>query len=733
MKVIKRDGTEVNYDPQKIFNAVRKANKDIPEVAHISEAKINVVVDEVNNYVSKLSRSVHVEEIQDEVVLNIQKVGCYQAATAYSIYRYKHELKRKENSTDDLILSVIDNKNQEANEENSNKNPAIISTQRDYMAGYCSKDLSRRLLLPEEIIELHDAGVIHFHDMDYYAQRMHNCCLINIKDMLENGTVISKVMIERPNSIWTAANVTTQIVAQVASCQYGGQTWTLAHIAPFVDVSRQKWRRKVKSDFEEFHIDADEETINKIAEKHLHHEIETAIQTIQYQLITLQTTNGQAPFVSVVLNINEVPEGQTRDDLALLIEEMLNQRILGVKNRKGQNVPPAFPKLLYFLDDNNVAPDSKYYYLTRLSAICSIHRMVPDYISAKKMRELKGDVYPCMGCRSFLTVDRFTEKNLGNFMKAKDFVPGEHRYYGRFNQGVVTVNLVDIACYSKRNVKKFWERFDYVMNKAFEALMCRHNRLKGTKSDVAPIMWQDGAIARLEPGEVIDPLLYNGYSTISLGYAGLHEMTVYMTGMDHTSGEGHDFALEVMKALNDYTTKWKNQTNIDFSIYGTPLESTTYKFAKCLQQRWGYIEGVTTKNYITNSYHVNVLKQVDAFTKLKIESEFQELSPGGAISYVEVPNMRDNVEAVLSVITYIYDNTIYAELNTKLDHCLECGFEGEVELIRDADEKLIWRCPKCGNTDIHKLSVIRRTCGYIGTEEWNQGRLNEFEDRVLHL
>lgn len=733
MKVIKRDGTEVEYDAQKIFDAVSKANKDIPEKDHISTAKINVVVDEVNNYVSNLSRPAHVEEIQDEVVLNIQKVGCYVAATAYTIYRYKQELKRKANSTDDTIMAVIDGTSQETNEENSNKNPAIVSVQRDYMAGYVSKDLSDRLLLPASIVQLHKEGVIHFHDEDYFAQRMHNCCLINLRDMLMNNTVISKTLIESPRSLKTAATVVTQIVAQVASSQYGGQTWTLAHLAPFVDISRKKLYSKVRDEMSRNNVQVTDDVIDDIVKTRLHDEIVDAMQCIQYQLITLQTTNGQAPFVSVVLNINEVPEGTLRDDLALLIEEMLHQRITGVKNRIGQVIPPAFPKLLYFLDDNNVKPDTKYYYLTRLAAICTIHRMVPDYISAKKMRQLKGDVYPCMGCRSFLTPDRFTDTGIGNFFKAKDYTEGEHRYYGRFNQGVVTVNLVDIACYSERNMDRFWERFDFVMSACFEALMCRHNRLKGTPSDVAPIMWQDGALARLEPGEVIDPLLYNGYSTLSLGYAGIHEMTVYMTGMDHTSGKGHDFAIEVMKKLNEYTNEWKKKTNIDFSLYGTPLESTTYKFAKCLQKRWGIIEGVTSKNYITNSYHVNVTKQIDAFTKLKIESEFQELSPGGAISYVETPNMMDNVDAVLSVMEFMYDNILYAEMNTKLDHCLECGYEGEITLKRDSNNKLIWECPQCGNRDLHRLSVVRRTCGYIGSEEWNQGRLNEFEDRALHL
>ncbi len=725
MKIIKRNGTEVQFDEQKITAAIEKANNEVVETERLSAEDIDNMTNNVKYQCAKMKRALSVEEIQNLVEDEIMKMNAFSVARKYITYRYKRALVRKSNTTDEQILSLIECDNEEVKQENSNKNPTVNSVQRDYMAGEVSKDITKRLLLPDHIVKAHEEGIIHFHDSDYFAQHMHNCCLVNLEDMLQNGTVISETMIETPKSFSTACNVATQIIAQVASSQYGGQSISLSHLAPFVDVSRQKLIEEVRSEFEEEGIDVTEAQIREVAERRVRKEINRGVQMIQYQVITLMTTNGQAPFVTVFMYLNEVPDGQIKDDLAMIIEETLNQRILGVKNEKGVYITPAFPKLIYVLEEDNIHEDSKYWYLTKLAAKCTAKRMVPDYISEKMMLDLKvdkngdGHCYTCMGCRSFLTpyVDPQTNKP---------------KYYGRFNQGVVTLNLVDIACSSKGDMKEFWRIFDERLDLCKEALMCRHNRLKGTPSDVAPILWQYGALARLEKGEPIDKLLYGGYSTISLGYAGLCECVKYMTGKSHTDPTATPFALEVMQHLNDACAKWKAEENIDFSLYGTPIESTTYKFAKCLQKRFGKIPGVTDKNYITNSYHVNVTEEIDAFTKLTFESQFQKLSPGGAISYVEVPNMQDNIDAVLAVMKHIYNNIMYAELNTKSDYCMVCGYDGEIQ-IKEDDGKLIWVCPNCGNTDQNKMSVARRTCGYIGTQFWNQGRTQEIKERVLHL
>lgn len=741
MKVIKRNGSEVEFDIDRIINAISKANNEaVSDPQHMPDYVIEDIADEVETICKSFGRAVTVEEIQEIVENQIMAFGSFEVAKRYIRYRYDHNLKRNQNTTDATILSLIEQNNEEVKQENSNKNPTIVSTQRDYMAGEVSKDLTRRVFLPEDIVAAHDDGLIHFHDADYFAQHMHNCDLVNLEDMLENGTVISGTLIEKPHSFSTACNIATQIIAQVASSQYGGQSISLAHLAPFVQASRERIRETVE---DELDIVADhtngfswnrEKIISEIVERRVREEIAKGVQTIQYQVVTLMTTNGQAPFITVYMDINEVPEGQTREDLAAIIEEVLKQRIQGVKNEAGVWITPAFPKLIYCLDKNNVYPESEYYYLTKLSAECTAKRMVPDYISAKIMRELKGgDVYTCMGCRSFLTPDRFTDAGVGNIANAGNYKPNERKYYGRFNQGVVTINLVDVALSSGGDRSKFWKILGERLDLCYRALMIRHNRLKGTTSDVAPILWQYGALARLEKGEKIDRLLYGGYSTISLGYAGLYECTKYMTGVSHTDEKGKSFALAVMEALNAATRTWKAKENIDFSLYGTPLESTTYKFAKCLQKRFGVIEGVTDKNYITNSYHVHVTEPIDAFTKLSFEAEFQALSPGGAISYVEVPNMTHNIEAVLAVIGYIYENIMYAELNTKSDYCQVCGYDGEIQIVENDDGKLIWECPNCGNADQSKLNVARRTCGYIGSQFWNQGRTQEIKDRVLHL
>ena len=722
-KIIKRNGEEVTFDIDKIINAITKANEEVSKLHQMNEYQIMAIAEKVADQVKSSSHAVNVEDIQNMVETGIMEMRGYEVAQKYVRYRFKRELRRKSNTTDDGILALLDNINEEVNQENSNKNPVINSTQRDYMAGEVSKDLSKRVLLPNDIIRAHEEGIIHFHDSDYFAQREHNCDLINLEDMLQNGTVISETLIEKPHSFFTACNVTTQIVAQVASNQYGGQSFTLAHLAPFVDISRKKLRNNVVKERKAIGESMDDEIIDKITEMRLYDEIKQGIQTIQYQLVTLMTCNGQAPFVTVFMYLDEVPEGQTRDDLALVIEEVLKQRIQGVKNEKGVWITPAFPKLIYVLDDDNITEDSKYWYLTKLAAQCTAKRMVPDYISAKVMRELKnGDVYPCMGCRSFLTVED-SQRN----------ADGSHKFYGRFNQGVVTINLVDVACSSDGDMDKFWEILEERLELCHKALRCRHERLKGAVSDVAPILWQHGALARLKKGEKIDKLLYDGYSTISLGYAGLYEMCVGMTGKSHTSDEGKEFALKVMQKLNDKCNEWKEAENISYSVYGTPMESTTYKFAKCLQKRFGIIPGVTDKNYITNSYHVHVTEEIDAFSKLAFESEFQKLSPGGAISYIEVPNMQDNIPAVLSVMKFIYNNIMYAELNTKSDYCECCGYDGEIQIKEDESGKLIWECPNCGNTDQDHMFVARRTCGYIGTQFWNQGRTQEIKDRVLHL
>lgn len=721
--VIKRNGEEVIFDKSKIINAIKKANEEVPKIHQLSEFQIMAVAETVASRALAASHAVNVEDIQDMVETGIMEMRGYEVAQKYVRYRYKRELTRKSNTTDDNILSLLDQINENAKQENSNKNPTINSTQRDYMAGEVSKDLTMRVLLPEDIVRAHEEGIIHFHDSDYYAQREHNCDLINLQDMLQNGTVISQTMIEKPHSFFTACNVTTQIVAQVASNQYGGQSFTLAHLAPFVDISRQKLRKKVVAERIACGESMDEEIIDKITERRLKDEIQSGIQTIQYQLITLMTCNGQAPFVTIFMYLDEVPEGRTRDDLAMIIEEVMAQRMQGVKNERGAWITPAFPKLIYVLDEDNITEDSRYWYLTELAAKCTAKRMVPDYISAKIMRELKGgNVYPCMGCRSFLTVED-SQRN----------ADGSYKFYGRFNQGVVTINLVDVACSSEGNMDRFWQILDERLELCHRALRCRHERLLGTVSDVAPILWQYGALARLQKGETIDKLLYGGYSTISLGYAGIHEMCVRMTGKSHTDPEARPFALQVMQRLNDKCAQWKAAENISYSVYGTPMESTTYRFAKCLQKRFGIIPGVTDRNYITNSYHVHVTEEIDAFTKLKFEAAFQKLSPGGAISYVEVPNMLNNIPAVLSVMKFIYDNIMYAELNTKSDYCDICGYDGEILIKEDDNGKLIWECPKCGNRDQNKMSVARRTCGYIGTQFWNQGRTQEIKDRVLHL
>lgn len=720
--VIKRNGEEVEFDAEKISNAIQKANNEVTDDKKLTLLQIADVTRKVVERIEKASHAVNVERIQDLVEIAIMEEGGYEIAQKYVRYRYQREIARKANTTDAEILSLIECSNEEVNQENSNKDASINSTQRDYMAGQVSKDLTMRLLLPKEIVDAHNEGIIHFHDSDYYAQKEHNCDLINLEDMLQNGTVISETMIEKPHSFYTACNVTTQIVAQVASNQYGGQSFSLAHLAPFVDISRKKIYKEVETEFEENELEKDEEKIKKITEKRLLDEIKRGIQTIQYQLITLMTCNGQAPFVTMFMYLDEV-EGQTRYDLSLLIREVLTQRIQGVKNEKGVWITPAFPKLIYVLDEDNISEDSPYYALTELAAECTAKRMVPDYISAKVMRELKqGDVYTCMGCRSFLTVED-SQRN----------PDGSHKYYGRFNQGVVTINLVDVACSSYGDMDMFWKILDERLELCHRALRCRHERLLGTVSDVAPILWQHGALARLKKGETIDKLLYNGYSTISLGYAGLYEMCVRMTGESHTAKEGHDFALAVMQKLNDKCAEWKAAENISYSVYGTPMESTTYKFAKCLQKRFGRIKGVTDKNYITNSYHIHVTEPINAFDKLTFESEFQKLSPGGAISYVEVPNMQHNIPAVLAVMRHIYENIMYAELNTKSDFCEACGYDGEIQIKTDEKGKLVWECPNCGNRDTDTLFVARRTCGYIGTQFWNQGRTQEIKDRVLHL
>ena len=720
MKIIKRSGIEEEYNLAKIETAILKANDSVVENEKMSEEQVKDICEHVEEIITSMNRSLNVEEIQDLVENEIMQQQAFSVARNYITYRYKRALVRKANSTDQQILSLLECDNEEVKQENSNKNPTVNSVQRDYMAGEVSKDITRRFLLPQEIVEAHEQGIIHFHDSDYFAQHMHNCCLVNLEDMLQNGTVISGTMIEKPHSFSTACNIATQIIAQIASSQYGGQSISLSHLAPFVDVSRHRFQNEVKREFAEAGIEVTEEQLAHVVEARVLEEITRGVQMIQYQVITLMTTNGQAPFVTVFMYLNEVPEGRTRDDLALVIEEVLRQRIYGVKNESGVLITPAFPKLIYVLEENNITEDSKYWHLTKLAAECTAKRMVPDYISEKVMKELKEDnCYTCMGCRSFLNVYKEPE--------------GNYKFYGRFNQGVVTLNLVDVACSSGKNMDKFWEILEERLELCKKALMCRHERLKGTPSDVAPILWQYGALARLEKGEPIDELLYNGYSSISLGYAGLCECTYYMTGKTHTDPETTPFALEVMKKLNDACDKWKAETTIGFSVYGTPLESTTYKFSRCLQNRFGIIPGVTDKNYITNSYHVHVTEQIDAFEKLKFEAQFQNMSPGGAISYVEVPNMTSNLEAVLAVMQYIYDNIMYAELNTKSDYCQVCGYDGEIQVVTDKDNKLVWECPNCKNRDQNKMNVARRTCGYIGTQYWNQGRTQEIKERVLHL
>ena len=720
MKIIKRSGAEVAFDLEKIVAAIRKANDSVKDKDKLTDNEIDSIAEVVADHCEEMKHSPSVEEIQDMVENQLMKYNAYTMARNYITYRYKRALVRKSNSTDEQILTLLECNNEEVKQENSNKNPTVNSVQRDYMAGEVSKDITKRFLLPHDIVEAHEQGIIHFHDADYFAQHMHNCCLVNLEDMLQNGTVISETMLDTPKSFSTACNVATQCIAQIASSQYGGQSISLAHLAPFVNVSREKLRREVKEEMNRMGIECSDERINQIAEMRVRKEINQGVQMIQYQVITLMTTNGQAPFVTVFMYIDEVPEGQTRDDLAMVIEEMLNQRIRGVKNEKGVYITPAFPKLIYVLEEDNIHEDSKYWYLTKLAAQCTAKRMVPDYISEKIMKKLKdGNCYTCMGCRSFLTV--YHDEN------------DKPKFYGRFNQGVVTLNLVDVACSSGKDMDKFWKILDERLELCRRALMCRHDRLKGTPSDVAPILWQYGALARLKKGEPIDELLYHGYSTISLGYAGLCECTRYMTGKSHTDPEATPFALEIMRHLNDACAKWRKETDIDFSLYGTPLESTTYKFSKCLQKRFGIIPGVTDKNYITNSYHVHVTEEMNAFDKLTFESQFQELSPGGAISYVEVPNMENNLDAVLAVMKHIYENIMYAELNTKSDYCQCCDYHGEIKIVTDEDGKLVWECPNCGNRDQDKMNVARRTCGYIGTQFWNQGRTQEIKERVLHL
>jgi ribonucleoside-triphosphate reductase len=720
MKIIKRSGKETGFDASKIIDAVNKANMEVTESDRLTREQVEAIAKRISGSCETMDRIYNVEEIQDMVENEIMAYKAYEVARKYITYRYKRALVRKSNSTDQQILSLIECNNEEIKQENSNKNPVVNSVQRDYMAGEVSKDITKRFLLPEKVVRAHEEGVIHFHDSDYFAQHMHNCCLVNLEDMLQNGTVISETMIERPKSFSTACNIATQAIAQIASSQYGGQSITLSHLAPFVDVSRRKLRKMVRREFQTAKLPLEESKINEVAEMRVKEEIRRGVQMIQYQVITLMTTNGQAPFVTVFMYLNEVEEGQTRDDLALVIKEMLLQRMQGVKNEKGVYITPAFPKLIYVLEENNIREGSPYWELTRLAAKCTAKRMVPDYISEKVMKENKqGNCYPCMGCRSFLTVYHDEQ--------------GKAKFYGRFNQGVVTLNLVDVACSSGKDMDKFWEILEERMELCREALMLRHNRLKGTPSDVAPILWQYGALARLKKGEVIDRLLYGGYSTISLGYAGLCECARYMTGKSHTDPEATPFALKVMERLNQACKKWEKETDIAFSLYGTPLESTTYKFAKCLQRRFGIIEGVTDKNYITNSYHIHVTEEIDAFSKLTFEAQFQKLSPGGAVSYVEVPDMQGNLDAVLTVMQHIYDNIMYGELNTKSDYCQVCGYEGEIRIVSDTDGKLVWECPNCQNREEDKMNVARRTCGYIGTQFWNQGRTQEIQERVLHL
>lgn len=720
MNIIKRSGTEEVFDIDKVRMAIVKANNSVVDGEQLSAEQIEEISKHVEDICTGMDRALNVEEIQDLVENEIMQKNAFSVARNYITYRYERALVRKANSTDKQILSLLECDNEEVKQENSNKNPTVNSVQRDYMAGEVSKDITRRFLLPADIVEAHENGIIHFHDSDYFAQHMHNCCLVNLEDMLQNGTVISGTMIEKPHTFSTACNIATQIIAQIASSQYGGQSISLSHLAPFVDVSRQYFRKEVEKEFELAGLPLNPTQLEQVVESRVLEEINRGVQMIQYQVITLMTTNGQAPFVTVFMYLGEVAEGRTRDDLVLMIEEVLRQRIYGVKNEAGVLVTPAFPKLIYVLEEDNITEDSKYWHLTKLAAECTAKRMVPDYISEKVMKELKqGNCYPCMGCRSFLTVYKDEQE--------------KYKFYGRFNQGVVTINLVDVACTSEGDMDRFWEILEERLELCHRALLCRHERLKGTPSDVAPILWQYGALARLDKGEVIDKLLYNGYSTISLGYAGLSECTYYMTGKTHTDREATPFALNVMQRLNDACKRWREESNIDFSVYGTPLESTTYKFAKCLQKRFGVIAGVTDKNYITNSYHVHVTEQIDAFAKLKFESQFQVLSPGGAISYVEVPNMTNNIEAVLSVMQYIYDNIMYAELNTKSDYCQICGYDGEIQIVSDQDGKLVWECPNCKNQNQDKMNVARRTCGYIGTQFWNQGRTQEIKERVLHL
>ena len=740
MKIIKRSGSEATFDISKIVNAIKGANGEVAPEERLTDDQIALAAHSVEWLCNRSGHTVSVEEIQDMVENQIMAQGRYTVARKYIIYRYLQTLKRQSNTTDDKILSLIECNNEEAKQANSNKNPTVNSVQRDYMAGEVSKDITMRLLLPADVVEAHNEGIIHFHDSDYFAQHMHNCDLVNLADMLQNGTVISGTLIERPHSFSTACNIATQIIAQVASCQYGGQSISLTHLAPFVEVSRQKIRRQVLQEINALGLEANTDRIADVVETRLRDEIRRGVQTIQYQVVTLMTTNGQAPFVTVFMYLNEARNEQEKRDLAMIIEETLAQRYEGVKNEEGVWITPAFPKLIYVLEEDNITEDSPYFYLTKMAAKCTAKRMVPDYISEKKMRELKlskgetegnGDCYTCMGCRSFLTPDR-TGNGYDNVANAGNYQPGKPKYYGRFNQGVVTISLPDVALSSHGDMAKFWEIFDERLELCYKALMCRHERLKGTLSDAAPILWQYGALARLKKGEPIDKLLYGGYSTISLGYAGLYECVKYMTGHSHTDAEGTPFAMQVMQHMNDKCNEWKAATNIDSSLYGTPLESTTYKFAKALQRRFGIIPGITDKGYITNSYHVHVTEQIDAFEKLKFESNFQRLSPGGAISYVEVPNMQDNLKAVIRVMQYIYDNIMYAELNTKSDYCQVCGYDGEIQIVED-DGKLVWECPKCGNRDQEKLNVARRTCGYIGTQFWNQGRTQEIRDRVLHL
>ncbi|EWC96153.1 anaerobic ribonucleoside-triphosphate reductase [Atopobium sp. ICM42b] len=740
MKIIKRNGSEVTFEVEKIVNAIAKANAEVPEDQRLTEREIQFASLNVTDECEKAGHTVTVEEVQDLVEDQLMALDRFEVARKYIIYRYIQNQKRHKNTTDDKILSLIECNNEEVKQENSNKNPTVVSVQRDYMAGEVSKDLVQRELLPEDIVAAHNEGLIHFHDSDYFAQHMHNCDLINLDDMLQNGTVISGTLIERPHSFSTACNIATQIIAQVASCQYGGQSISLAHLAPFVDVSRKKIRKTVMEEMNSVGVELSAEQLNEMVEKRLRDEVSRGVQTIQYQVVTLMTTNGQAPFITVFMYLNEAKNEQEKQDLALIIEEMLRQRYQGVKNEEGVWITPAFPKLIYVLEEDNVYEDSKYYYLTQMAAKCTARRLVPDYISEKKMKEYKlskgekegeGDTFTCMGCRSFLTPDR-SGNGFDNVARAKNYEPNKPKYYGRFNQGVVTINLPDVALSAGRDMDKFWKIFDERLELCHRALRARHDRLKGTLSDAAPILWQYGALARLDKGEVIDPLLYGGYSTISLGYAGLYECVKAMTGHSHTDKEATPFALQVMQHMNDKCTEWKEAEDIDYSLYGTPLESTTYKFAKALQRRFGVIPGITDKGYITNSYHVHVAEEIDAFQKLQFESEFQRLSPGGAISYVEVPNMQDNIEAVLSVMQFIYDHIMYAELNTKSDFCQECGYDGEIHIVEE-DGKLVWECPHCGNRDQTKMNVARRTCGYIGTQFWNQGRTQEIKDRVLHL